>query len=39
MGIAVYEPETDRAAIDTVRRADKNMYENKREKKAAAGEK
>ena len=39
MGLAVYEPGTDRAVIDTVRRADKRMYENKREKKAAAGEK
>ena len=39
MGLAVYEPGTDRAVIDTVRRADKRMYENKRKKKAAAGEK
>ena len=37
MGLAVYDPGTDRAVIDTVRRADKVMYENKREKKAAAG--
>ena len=39
MGLAVYEPGTDHAVIDTVRRADKRMYESKREKKAAAGEK
>lgn len=37
LGIAVYDPEIDRAVIDVARRADKNMYENKRlqkEKKA-----
>ena len=39
MGIAEYEYGTDRAVIDIVRRADKHMYENKRKKKAAAGEK
>jgi diguanylate cyclase (GGDEF)-like protein len=30
MGIAVYDPEQDRSVIDTVRRADKVMYTNKR---------
>ena len=30
MGIAVYDPTTDRSIIDTSRRADKYMYENKR---------
>ena len=35
MGIAVYDPENDRAVIDVVRRADKIMYENKRERKKA----
>ena len=35
MGVSVYEPETDNAVIDTVRRADKAMYEHKRAKKAA----
>ncbi|MBO4429670.1 MAG: diguanylate cyclase [Clostridia bacterium] len=35
MGIAVYDPENDRAVIDVVRRADKVMYENKRERKKA----
>ena len=33
MGLSTYEAENDRAAIDTVRRADRDMYENKREKK------
>ncbi len=32
-GIAVYDPEQDGAVIDVVRRADKNMYENKRNRK------
>lgn len=32
-GIAVYDPEQDGAVIDVVRRADKNMYENKRKRK------
>lgn len=32
-GISVYDPEQDGAAIDVVRRADKNMYENKRNRK------
>ena len=35
MGLSVYEPGHDRAVIDTVRRADKDMYERKRAKKAA----
>lgn len=35
MGIAVYDPENDRAVIDVVRRADKVMYENKRLRKKA----
>ena len=34
MGISTYEPGNDRAIIDTVRRADKDMYENKRARKA-----
>lgn len=33
MGMASYDPKLDQAVIDTVRRADKNMYENKRKKK------
>ncbi len=33
MGIAVYDPENDHSVSDTVRRADKLMYENKREGK------
>ena len=33
MGLSVCDPENDRAVIDTVRRADKDMYEHKREKK------
>ena len=32
-GIAEYDPEQDGAVIDVVRRADKNMYENKRTRK------
>ena len=32
-GIAVYDPNLDRSVIDTVRRADKNMYANKRKYK------
>ena len=32
-GISVYDPEIDGAVIDVVRRADKNMYENKRNRK------
>ena len=35
MGIAVYNADTDQAVIDTVRRADKIMYMEKRERKAA----
>ena len=30
MGIAVYDPVSDGSAADTIRRADQNMYENKR---------
>ena len=30
MGIAVYDPQLDNSVIDTVRRADKEMYTNKR---------
>ena len=33
MGIAVYDAATDHSVIDTVRRADKVMYANKRERK------
>ncbi len=33
MGLSEYSPDEDRAAIDTVRRADKEMYINKRAKK------
>ena len=33
LGIAVYDPEIDGSADDTVRRADKIMYENKRSRK------
>ena len=33
MGIAVYDPEKDDSVNDTVRRADRAMYENKREGK------
>ena len=33
-GIAVYDPEIDRSVDDTARRADKIMYENKRESKS-----
>lgn len=32
-GISVYDSEQDGAAIDVVRRADRNMYENKRNRK------
>lgn len=35
MGVAVFEPEGDGAVIDTVRRADKTMYTNKRVRKEA----
>ena len=35
MGIAEYDPENDHAVSDVVRRADKNMYENKRKRKKA----
>ena len=33
LGIAVYDPELDQSVNDTVRRADKIMYENKRQAK------
>ena len=33
MGVAVYNPETDHSVNDTVRRADRLMYENKRRTK------
>lgn len=33
MGLSVFNPSLDNAIIDTVRRADKDMYENKRAKK------
>ena len=33
LGIAVYDPEKDKAVIDTVHRADAAMYENKRKRK------
>ena len=36
LGIAVYDPELDHAVTDTVRRADKYMYENKRKGKRGA---
>ena len=32
-GLAVYDPNTDPYVIDTVRRADKNMYLDKRRHK------
>lgn len=35
MGVAVYKPLRDGAVIDVVRRADKTMYENKRQRKNA----
>lgn len=35
MGLAVFDPKTDRFVIDVARRADKLMYENKRARKAA----
>ena len=33
-GIAVYDPQTDPSVIDVARRADRQMYENKRRRKA-----
>ena len=36
MGVAVYDPLIDHSVIDTVRRADKIMYTDKREKKMKA---
>ena len=38
IGIAVYDPEKDHCVIDTVRRADKSMYSNKRRRKDPGGE-
>ena len=35
MGVAVYDPETDGSVDDTIHRADKIMYENKRVEKAS----
>ena len=35
MGCSDFDPGNDRAVIDTVRRADKDMYERKRAKKAS----
>ena len=35
MGLAVYDPDMDSTASDVVRRADKSMYENKRDKKTS----
>ena len=37
VGIAEYDPQNDGAVIDTVRRADKIMYANKRARKDASG--
>ena len=37
MGIAVYDPQQDNSVIDTVRRADKEMYANKRKHKEEKG--
>ena len=39
MGVAVYDPELDGTVDDTVRRADKKMYENKRLRKEQARQK
>lgn len=36
IGVATYDPKTDRTVRDAVRRADKLMYENKRRRKEAA---
>ena len=36
VGIAEFDPQNDGAVIDTVRRADKIMYANKRERKDAS---
>ena len=35
MGVAVYDPQTDRSVNDVIRRADTCMYENKRSRKSA----
>ena len=34
MGIAVYDPQSDRNVNDVIRRADTFMYENKRSRKS-----
>ena len=34
MGVAAYEPKTDRSVMDVARRADRLMYENKRKRKS-----
>ena len=34
MGVAVYDPQTDRSVNDVIRRADTCMYENKRSRKS-----
>jgi diguanylate cyclase (GGDEF)-like protein len=34
MGVAVYDPQTDRSVSDVIRRADTCMYENKRSRKS-----
>ena len=39
LGIAEYDPENESSATDTMRRADKFMYENKRIQKAAKAKK
>ena len=35
MGVAVYDPQSDRSVNDVIRRADTCMYENKRSRKSA----
>lgn len=35
MGIAVYDPKIDKSVNDTMRRADRIMYDNKRNQKRA----
>ncbi len=38
MGIAVYNPQIDSYVIDVARRADRQMYENKRDRKNECGQ-
>ena len=38
IGIAVYDPKEDRCINDTVRRADKTMYTNKRKHKTGSAD-